>query len=183
MYLCQESVHSMSYPPVDFWPLHMHVANQAGLVSGRWNSPWFHMRNFSPVSEMRKSQRSWGWVLACRDTEQAWWNTKILNFAPIIASGTLKAVSVQLNGMLMMWKIQQEMQDDAIRTARIHPTFILLTGLKCSYHGKISSPLTEILGTQPAHPLIWTHLNLYKGLRGKVRFWKPDSCGSYLWKA
>ena len=37
------------------------------------------------------------------------------------ASVTLKAVSLQLNGMLMMWKIQQAMQDDAIRTARIHP--------------------------------------------------------------
>ena len=41
---------------------------------------------------------------------------------PIIASATLKAVSLQLNGMLMMWKIQQAMQDDAIRTTRIHPT-------------------------------------------------------------
>ena len=33
--------------------------------------------------------------------------TKILTFAPIIASATLKTVSRQLNGMLMMWKIQQ----------------------------------------------------------------------------
>ena len=48
-------------------------------------------------------------------------NTKILTFGPILASVTLKAVSLQLNGMLMMWKIQQAMQDDAIRTARIHP--------------------------------------------------------------
>ena len=31
--------------------------------------------------------------------------TKILTFAPIIASATLKAVSLQLNGMFMMWKI------------------------------------------------------------------------------
>ena len=36
-------------------------------------------------------------------------------------SVTLKAVSLQLNGMLMMCKIQQAMQNDAIRTARIHP--------------------------------------------------------------
>ena len=48
-------------------------------------------------------------------------NTKILTFGPILASVTPKAVSLQLNGMLMMWKIQQAMQDDAIRTARIHP--------------------------------------------------------------
>ena len=43
-------------------------------------------------------------------------------FAPIIiASATPKAVSLQLNGMLMIWKIQQAIQDDAIRTVRIHP--------------------------------------------------------------
>ena len=36
-------------------------------------------------------------------------------------SVTLKAVSLQLNGMLMMCKIHQAMQDDAIRTTRIHP--------------------------------------------------------------
>ena len=35
------------------------------------------------------------------------------------------------------------MQNDAIRAARIHPAFIPVTGLKCSY-GKIPSPLTEI---------------------------------------
>ena len=34
---------------------------------------------------------------------------------------TLKAVSLQLNGMLMMCKIKQAMQNDSIRTARIHP--------------------------------------------------------------
>ena len=32
---------------------------------------------------------------------------KILTFGPIIASVTLTAVSLQINGMLMMWKIQQ----------------------------------------------------------------------------
>ena len=42
----------------------------------------------------------------------------------------------------MMWNIQQAMQYDAIRTARIHPVFLQITGLKCSY-GKISSPLTQ----------------------------------------
>ena len=35
--------------------------------------------------------------------------TTILTVAPIIASATLKTVSRQLNGMLMMWKIQQAM--------------------------------------------------------------------------
>ena len=44
------------------------------------------------------------------------------------------------------------MQDDAIRTATIHPVFTPVTRLKYSY-GKISSWLTEISGTEPARPL------------------------------
>ena len=57
--------------------------------------------------------------------------------------------ALQLNGMLMMRKILQAMQDDAIRATTIHPTFILVTGLTFSY-GKISSPLTEISGWKNA---------------------------------
>ena len=30
----------------------------------------------------------------------------------------------------MMWKIQQAMQDNGIQTVRVHPAFILVTGLK-----------------------------------------------------
>ena len=77
-----------------------------------------------------------------RETKQTWLNTTILTFAPIIASAT---VSLQLNGMLMKWKIQQAMQDDAIQSARIHSAFISVTGLNCSY-GKVSSSLTKIRG-------------------------------------
>ena len=79
---------------------------------------------------------------------------------PIIALATVIAVLLQLNGMFIIWKIQQTKQDDAIRASRIHPAFILVTELKCSY-GKISSPLTDIRGgkteisvTELAHPLI-----------------------------
>ena len=105
-----------------------------------------------------------------RETKQTWRNKKIIIFAPIIASATLKAVSLQLNGMFMMWKIRQAMQDDAIRAARIYPAFIPVTGPKCSY-GKIFSPLTEIpVGkTETAHSLKWTHRKFYKGFRGKAR--------------
>ena len=46
---------------------------------------------------------------------------KIITFTPIIALATLIAVSLQLNEMLMMWKIQQAMQDDAELIRRIHP--------------------------------------------------------------
>ena len=116
------------------------------------------MRNFSPVSEMRKGRRR---VVARNSRNKA--NTmkhKIITFTPIIALATLIAVSLQLNGMLMMWKIQQAMQDDAEFIRRIHPAFIPVTGLKCS-HCEIFSPLTEIpvgkteiSGTEPARPLI-----------------------------
>ena len=41
--------------------------------------------------------------------------------ALIIALAILMAVSLQLNRMLVMWKIQRAMQDDAIRAARVHP--------------------------------------------------------------
>ena len=82
-------------------------------------SPWVHMRNFSPVSEMRKGQRSWVRVLAPNLGNKA--NIEKHKIFYFRASVTLKAVSLQLNGMLMMCKIQQAMKDDAIRTTRIHP--------------------------------------------------------------
>ena len=37
----------------------------------------------------------------------------VMTFAPIIALATLIAVSLLPNGIIMMWKIQQEKQDDA----------------------------------------------------------------------
>ena len=61
---------------------------------------------------------------------------KIITLTPVIDLATLIAISLQLNGMLMMWKIQQAMQDDAEFIRRIHPAFIPVSGLKCSY-GKI----------------------------------------------
>ena len=92
-----------------------------------------------------------------------WRNTKILTFGPILASLTLKAVSLQLNGMLMMWKIQQAMQDDAIRTARIHPAIhtgnrdevLIWRNFQPAYLvTKISVGETKISGTEPARALI-----------------------------
>ena len=105
-------------------------------------SPWVNMRNYSPVSEMRKGRRR---AVARNSRNKA--NVakhKVITFAPIIALATLIAVSLLSNGMLMMWKIQRAKQDYAefIRRIRIHPAFIPVTGQKCSY-GKISSPLTE----------------------------------------
>ena len=45
-------------------------------------------------------------------------------------TGCWAPLSVQLNGMLMMWKIHWAMQDDAIRAARVHVAFMPVTGLK-----------------------------------------------------
>ena len=68
---------------------------------------------------------------------------------------------MQLNEMLLMQKIQQAMQDDAIRADRDHPAFIPAPGRKSCSYGKISSQLTEIpVGktaiseTEPVHPLV-----------------------------
>ena len=99
---------------------------------------------------MRKGQRSWGPVAVPNlRTKQTLRNTKILTFGPIIASVTIKAVSLQLNGMVMMWKLQQAMQDHVIQTARIHPT--VHPGNRDEvFIWPISSLLGEILVTRPA---------------------------------
>ena len=77
---------------------------------------------FMPAfQDEKKGQRSWGQVLVRNSRKKARRrNTKLITFAPDIALVTLKIVSLQLNGMLMMWKIQQAMQDDAIQVAIIH---------------------------------------------------------------
>ena len=53
----------------------------------------------------------------------------------------------------MMWKIQQAMQDDAVRA--VHTAFIPVTGMTClsvKFFGPVGK--TEISGTEPARPLI-----------------------------
>ena len=66
---------------------------------------------FMPAfQDEKKGQRSWGQVLVRNSRKKARRrNTKLIAFAPVIALVTLKIVSLQLNGMLMMWKIQQAM--------------------------------------------------------------------------
>ena len=44
-------------------------------------------------------------------------HNRVISFTPIMALATLLAVSLQLNGLLMMWKIHQAEQNDAIRAA------------------------------------------------------------------
>ena len=98
---------------------------------------------------------------------------KKLTFRPIIASVTLKAVSLLLNGMLMMWKIRQAMQDDDIRTTRIHP--VVHPGNRDDvFIWHISSLFTDISGAESVRPLIWRHRKFYKGF-SNARFRKPGS--------
>ena len=74
-------------------------------------SPWVHnVRNFSPVSVKKIGRRSWGRVLAPNSRNKAnMAKHKVITFAPIIPLVTLIAVLLQLNELLMMWKIQQAM--------------------------------------------------------------------------
>ena len=46
---------------------------------------------------------------------------KVITFAPIVALAALIAVSLRLNGMLMMWKIQWAKQHDAIWAVEFLP--------------------------------------------------------------
>ena len=64
---------------------------------------WVQTRNFSPVYEMRKGRRSSARVVARDSRNNANMKYKGTTFVPIIALATL----MQLNRMLMMWKIQQ----------------------------------------------------------------------------
>ena len=65
----------------------------------------------------------------------------------IMALVTLFAPSLQLNGMLMTWKLYQAKQDYANRGAllrRIHYAFIPVTGLNYSYFQPVLSYTSKI---------------------------------------
>ena len=90
-----------------------------------WISPWVH-----PGFRGEKRPKILGTSSGAKFEKQS--NTakhKKFNF---------RAYHSLIKWMLMMWNIQQAMQDDAIRTARINPAFVPVTGLKFSC-GKISS--------------------------------------------
>ena len=123
---------------VDLGLLHMSPVDRAGPDAGT-DFTLYSYQKFQPGFRDEKGQKSWELVLARNSRNEAnMVEQKIITFVTIIALATFKAVSLQLNGMLMKWKILQVMRDDAIRLARIHPAFIPVTGLKCSY-AKISS--------------------------------------------
>ena len=109
-----DSIETLQSEP-DLGPLHMSPVDRAGSVTGM-NFALGSYEKFQP--KILRLREFWRQIW---ETKQTWRKTKILTFGPILPSVTLKTVSLQLNGMLMMWKIQQAMQDDSIRAARIHP--------------------------------------------------------------
>ena len=97
-----------------------------------------------------------------RKTKQTWENTIFITFVPTIDLATLKAVSLHLNGMLMMWKTQQAKQDNAIRAARIDHM------AKCSARLP-RSRLEKPTSREPSQPtLSYEHIeNFTKGLEAR----------------
>ena len=73
---------------------------------------------------------------------------------------TLIAVSLQLNGMLIMWKIQQAMgrcRPGRQNSSRFHPgnrAEVLIWQKNFKTLNEIPVGKTEISGTEPARPLI-----------------------------
>ena len=110
-------------------------------------------------------------------------------FASFIAMATLIAVSLQLNGMLIMWKIQQAMgrcRPGRQNSSRFHPgnrAEVLIWPKIFKTLNEIPVGKTEISGTEPARPLTWTHRKFYKGFRGKARSRKtgPAQSTGLMW--
>ena len=155
-----DSIETLQSEP-DLGPLHMSPVDRAGSVTGI-NFALGSYEKFQPGfrdEKRSKILRLRGFWRQIWETKQTWRNTKILTFGPILPSVTLKTVSLQLNGMLMMWKIQQAMQDDAIRAARIHPgnrdEVFIWQNFQPAYRdlGTLEKPRSRE-PSQPARPLI-----------------------------
>ena len=82
---------------------------------------------------------------------------------------TLKFIKI---GCLWLWKIQQEMQDDAIRTARI-PWSPFHRGNRAKVFIWQNFQPDRNLGNRTPRPLIWTHRKFFKGFIAKARSRKP----------
>ena len=102
-----------------------------------------------------------------------------------MAFATLLPVSLQLDGLLMMWKFHQARQNDAIRAAFLRKRNYSLQRIHSgNLDEEFSSPLieipvgkTKISVTEPDHPLLWPHRKFYKGFKGKPRSRKPGQPG------
>ena len=87
-------------------------------------SPWVHMRNFSPVSEITLKRPKILGTSYGANFEKQRKHKNYREFASFIAMATLIAVSLQLNGMLIVWKIQHAMgrcRPGRQNSSRFHP--------------------------------------------------------------
>ena len=92
---------------------------------------------------------------------------------------------IKLFCILLKWKRIQDQNYTILaaicwKRSYFVESFVPVTGLECSY-GKIFIPVneisvakTEVLGTGPARPLIWTHRYFYKEKSGESRSRKPS---------
>lgn len=95
--------------------------------------------------------------------------------ALIIALAILMAVSLQLNRMLLMWKIQRAMQDDAIRAARVHPGNRAELHIWQNFLATLPrSRLEKQRSRKPSQPALSYEV---KGFRGKASPWKTGKPG------
>ena len=92
-----------------------------------------------------------------------------------IALAILMAVSLQLNRMVMMWKIQPAMQDDAIRAARVHPGNRAELHIWQNFLASLPrSRLEKQRSRKPSQPALSYEV---KGFRGKASPWKTGKRG------
>ena len=124
-----------------FSALYMSLVERVGSVPGPV-SPWVHMRNFSPVSEMKKRTKI---LVTSSGTKFEKQNKHTIAFA------TLKAVPLQLH---CKWGAY-DVENTAGNAKRRHPSR-QNSSPHCSY-GKIFCQLAETWGTEPARPLLRTH--------------------------
>ena len=136
-------------------PLHMSPVDRAGQVTGM-NFALGSFKKFQTGFRDEKRSKILGTSSGAKFRNKAnMAKHKILTFGPILTLVTLKAVSLQLNGMLMMWKIQEAKKTMPSGLPEFIPPFIPLTGMKCSY-GKISR------SREPSQPtLSYEHIKTF----------------------
>ena len=133
------------------------------------------MGNFSSISEIRPNILAMSSGGNARKQANMAKHKNPITSALIIALAILMAVSLQLNRMLMMWKIQRAMQDDAIRAARVHPGNRAELHIWQNFLASLPrSRLEKQRSRKPSQPALSYEV---KGFRGKASPWKTGKPG------
>ena len=72
----------------------------------------------------------------------------VISFAPIVALSTLVALLLQLNGVLLLWKIQQKRQISAIRAGLLQKKSYFYRNVKRMKQRNLNRK-NEVVGTNP----------------------------------